>query len=261
MPFFKIGDINLFYEAYGPNDQAPLIFLHGWSASSEFWIPQVDYFKDKRKLVLFDLRGHGQSDKPHVTYSISQFSDDLFFALEKLGIGKIILVGHSMGGMTALRFTLDHPEFVEKLILIDTSPKGVYSVTSKLFFMITPLAFFIAFESFLKWYVSHIFHKDFPKALLEEFQIAILKNPKHVLKASLSAIKNFDVSSDLSKILSPTLIIHGREQDIPLRLVESMTGQIPNAKLVIIEGATHVTPIETPNQVWEAIEDFFISNI
>ena len=261
MPFINIGDINLFYEASSPNFQTPLVFIHGWLASSEFWTLQVDHFKEKRPFILFDLRGHGNSDKPSGEYSISQFSNDLFVVLQKLEKDKIILVGHSMGGMTALQFALDHPDLVEKLILIDTPPKGIYSVKSRIFFILAPLALSVAFKPFLKSYIASVFHKGFSKTLLEEFQSAGLKNPKHVVKSSLSAIKNFNFDSYFANIQPPTLIIHGEAQETPISLVESMQTQIPDAKLIIIENAAHVTPIETPNQIWDAIEEFLDSRI
>jgi len=78
MPFYKIDDIKLYYEDYRAKDQTPSIFLHGWMGNSECWKLQVDHFKNKRRIVIFDLRGHGQSDKPLGKYSIKQFSEEFF---------------------------------------------------------------------------------------------------------------------------------------------------------------------------------------
>ena len=145
------------------SDQVPLIFLHDVMASSQIWIPQVDHFKAKRRIVIFDLRGHGQSDKPHEKYSFKQFSDDLYSFINSLKIEKAIIAGHSMGGMTALRLTLDHQEIVEKLILLDTTPKSSYSFGRRLVFLISQLAMSIAYESFMKYYISSVFRKDYLK--------------------------------------------------------------------------------------------------
>jgi len=258
MPFCEVDDIKLYYEDYGAEDQVPLIFLHGVMANGQVWQPQVDHFKDRRRTVIFDFRGHGQSDKPRGKYSIKQFSEDLYSFLKKVEIEKAIISGHSMGGMTALRFTLDHQEMVEKLILIDTVAKSLFSFRIKLGFLVLQLAMSIAYESFMKYYISSVFRKDYPKSEIEKVleRVKKLKNPKYVVKSSFSAIKKFDVASELTNIQVPTLIIHGRESVNPLSQAEYMNKNISNAKLVIIEGAGHSLTREAPEKICEAIEKF-----
>jgi len=132
-------------------------------ASSEIWKPQIDHFKDERRIIVFDLRGHGQSDKPQEKYSIKQFSEDLFSFMNNHKIEKAIIIGYSMGGMTALKFTLDHQKMVEKLILLDTTPKSSYSFGRRIIFLISQLAVSISYKSFMKYYISSVFRKDYPK--------------------------------------------------------------------------------------------------
>ena len=110
-----------------------------------------------------------------------------------------------MGGMTALRLTLDHQEIVEKLILLDSTPKSSYSFGRRLVFLISQLAMSIAYESFIKYYVSSVFRKDHPKSEIEKAVERILKNPKHVVRSCFSTIKDFDVLSELVNIQVPTL--------------------------------------------------------
>jgi 3-oxoadipate enol-lactonase len=117
MVFCRIDDIRLYYEDYGVKSQIPLIFLHGVMGTSEIWKPQVDHFKKQRRTIILDLRGHGQSDKPRKKYSITQFSDDLHSLMKTLDIEKAISIGHSLGGMTALRFAINYQDMVDKLIL------------------------------------------------------------------------------------------------------------------------------------------------
>lgn len=256
MPFCNIDNISLYYEDYGTSDQVPLIFLHGVMASSQIWIPQVDHFKDKRRIVIFDLRGHGQSDKPHEKYSINQFSDDLYSFMNSLKIEKAIIAGYSMGGMTALRFILDHPEMVEKLILLDTTPKSSYSFGRRLVFLVSQLAMSIAYESFMKYYISSVFRRDCPKSEIEKALERVLKNPKHVVRSCFSTIKDFDVLSELGNIQVPTLIIHGGQSFNPLEQARDMKKHIPNAELVVVEGAGHAMTSETPEAICEAVEQF-----
>ncbi|MCK5625348.1 alpha/beta hydrolase [Candidatus Bathyarchaeota archaeon] len=256
MGFCKIDGIKIYYEDYGPKDQVPFIFIHGWISSSEFWRNQVKKLKDKRRIIVLDLRGHGRSDKPHEEYSIKKFSEDLNSFMNKQGIVKSILVGHSMGGMITLQFTLDHQEKVEKLILIDTVAKAVFSIRRKMLFIFSQIAFSVAYESFMRYYLTRIYRKNYPKVILEKTLEKVLKNPKYVVKSCYSAVKRFNVSQELANITVPTCIIHGSESFIPLSQAKYLEKKIPNTYLMVIEGAGHATPRETPKKVNEAIEKF-----
>ena len=254
MPFCKIDDIKLYYEDWGVKGQVPLIFLHGVMGSSEIWKPQVDHFKNQRRVTILDLRGHGQSDKPLGKYSIAQFSDDLHSFMKNLDIEKAVIVGHSLGGMTALRFTLDHQDMVDKLILIDTTAKASSSFRTKLLLSLSKILMDVSHRSFLKIYLSR--YSDLEDFDLEEAIAKLLKTPKYVTKSCFSTIAGFDVTSELANIRVPTLIIHGRESSTPLVLAEYMNEHIPQAELVIIEGAGHASPKENPDEIWKAIEKF-----
>jgi pimeloyl-ACP methyl ester carboxylesterase len=176
--------------------------------------------------------------------------------MDKLGVTKAILVGHSMGGMIALQFTLDHQEKVEKLILIDTLAKSSFSIRRKMLFFISQIAFSISYESFMRYYLKRIFRKNYPKVILEKTLEKVLKNPKYVVKSCYSAIKTFNVSQELASITVPTCIIQGSESFIPLSQAKYFEKKIRNTYLAIIEGAGHSTPRETPKKVNEVIEKF-----
>ena len=155
-----------------------------------------------------------------------------------------------------MRLTLDHQEIVEKLILLDTTPKSSYSFGRRLVFLISQLAMSIAYESFMNYYISSVFRKDYPKSEIEKAQERVLKNPKHVVRSCCSTIKDFDVLSELVNIQVPTLIIHGGQSLNPLKQARDMKKHIPNAELVIVEGAGHAITSETPEAICEAIEQF-----
>jgi 3-oxoadipate enol-lactonase len=254
MSFCYVDDIKLYYEDCGVKGQVPLIFLHGVMGSSEIWRPQVDHFKNQRRITILDLRGHGQSDKPTGRYSITQFSDDLHSLMKHLHLEKAIIVGHSMGGMTALRFTLDHQDMVDKLILIDTTAKPSFSFVTRLLLSLSNILMDVSYRSFLRTYISR--YSDLEDFDLEEALATLTKTPKHVTKSCFQAIAGFDVTSELANIRVPTLIIHGGESSTPLAQAEYMNENIPHAELVVIEGAGHASPKENPDEIWKSIEKF-----
>lgn len=254
MPFCRVNDVKLYYEDYGT--EAPLIFLHGLMGSSENWKPQVDHLKDKRRVIAVDLRGHGQSDKPRGNYSIKRFSEDLFSFVKELGIENAVIAGHSMGGIIALRFALDHQEIVEKLILIDSGARTPFG--KKLLVSVSKIILQISYKAFVKIYLSgYTFPKDYSESKIREAQERVLKIPKYVVNSCFSAVKEFDVTSELGNIIVPTLIIHGSDdKQQPLSQAKYMKERIPNSELVVLEGVGHATIVETPERVGKAIEKF-----
>jgi len=117
----NVDDVELYYEIHGEGE--PIIFSHGWMCDCSVWNSQINFFSKKYKVIVYDHRGHGKSDKPKANYSIETLSNDLYSIIKELNLDKVTLVGHSMGGMTALTFALNHPDKVSKLILVGTSAK------------------------------------------------------------------------------------------------------------------------------------------
>jgi len=113
----KANDVELYYEQHGEGE--PIIFSYGWLDDCSVWSSQIEHFSERYNTIVYDHRGHGRSDKPEGDYSMQTLSNDLHALIEKLGLNDVILVGHSMGGVTALTYTLDHPDKVSKLVLVD----------------------------------------------------------------------------------------------------------------------------------------------
>ena len=222
--------------------------------NSEIWKPQVNHFKNHRRIIILDLRGHGQSDKPLGKYLITQFSKDLHSLMQNLNVEKAIIVGHSLGGMIALRFTLNHQDMVDKLILVDTTAKPSSTFRRRLLLSLSKILMDISYNLFLKRYLSR--YSDLEDSDLKEALERLSKTPKHVTKSCFSAIARFDVTSELVNIRVPTLIIHGGKSSTPVILAEYINDHIPNAELHIIEGAGHASPKENPGEIWKAIEKF-----
>ena len=102
MPTIVRDGITLAYEERG-NGSPAFVFVHGWTCNRSFFAPQAEHFAPRHRVVSVDLRGHGDSDKPQGAYPISAYADDLAFLIDKLSLGRVIAVGHSMGGITVLQ--------------------------------------------------------------------------------------------------------------------------------------------------------------
>jgi 3-oxoadipate enol-lactonase len=123
MPLARVNGIEIFYERLGPETGTPLILTHGFAGPSGHWRPEVVSLAEKRPLVMYDVRGHGQSSVPpdEASYSMPQFAGDLAGLLREIGIERAHIGGVSMGGMVTAQFAVDHPEMCESVLLCDTT--------------------------------------------------------------------------------------------------------------------------------------------
>src|SRR4051812_16698451 len=122
MPKLNRDGVNIHYEVHG--DGRPLILTHGYSSTSSMWEGQIAAFSRHYKLVLWDMRGHGQSDYPDdpAAYSEALTVADIAALLDKVGARQAIVGGLSLGGYMSLAFYRSHPERVRALLIIDTGP-------------------------------------------------------------------------------------------------------------------------------------------
>ena len=115
MPTAKINGINIYYEVHGAGD--PLLLIMGLGANATAWEAQIPALNREYKVIAFDNRGSGRSDKPTVMYSMRQMADDAVLLLDQLGVAAAHVFGMSMGGMIAQELTLQHPARVKSLVL------------------------------------------------------------------------------------------------------------------------------------------------
>lgn len=120
----ELPGVTIEWEEHGAGPR-PLVLVHGFTGSRDDFADVVDDLADLGRLVLVDQRGHGGSSNPGAGYDFAQLVADLRGFFDAAGIERADLLGHSLGGMVALRFALAHPERVASLILMDTSARAV----------------------------------------------------------------------------------------------------------------------------------------
>ena len=127
MPKTFINGIDLYYHMYGSG--STIILVHGLGMDHSMWDLQVPEFSKTHQVIVYDLRGHGQSESPDHPYSIDLLADDLDLFLHFLGLKKAVVLGLSLGGRILLRFALKYPQELGAAILADaqseTPPESV----------------------------------------------------------------------------------------------------------------------------------------
>jgi len=121
----RVGALTLRCVSWGEPDDPPVVLLHGAGVHAHWWQALVPSLLPGWRLLAPDLRGHGESDWAHAPYLIEHFSDDLSGLLDGLGVRRVVLIGHSMGGRVTAWFAAHHPERVAGVALLDTRMAGL----------------------------------------------------------------------------------------------------------------------------------------
>lgn len=253
MTLVKLNQVKLNYEAVGK--EKAVIFLHGFTGSGLDWANQMKAIKDNYRGITLDFRGHGKSEAPteEKDYSIYLNCEDVYRLLNHLGISRCCLVGHSMGGFTALQFALDHPEMVRGLVLVDTS-SGEWDVVpgyAELRAKLDELARSKGLEAAFAYDAANnpIRIQRFQKQP-EQREIARQKTINTSVDGYIYVPRSFGkwqpVTQRLGEIKVQTIIFRGEEdlgfERASLILKESIKG----AELVIVPGAYHNPHEESP---------------
>ena len=273
MSFANIRDIKLSYRVYG--EGFPVIFIHGYGAKKEIWKPQVAEISKNFKVVTFDLRGTGESDRPNIPYTMKMMAEDVNELAEFLNIKEVHIIGRSFGGMIAQNFALLYPEKVDKLVLIATNygrmdtewveiPKnGRLEEIETL--KQDPLK---AFKQKSKWLFHLKFRKEMErnptKKFYDVFSMEDLikeskinpSRPQDIINQA-EAMKTHYTFDKLGEIKHKTLLIAAsHDRQTPVSIMEEMNKKMPNSELKIINEAGHFMTLSRASEVNKVILDF-----
>jgi 3-oxoadipate enol-lactonase len=241
----------------GANEATPpIVLLHSLGLDRTFWEPVVPRLRELSDVVLVDLPGHGRSC--HTTeISIEDMAAELDRFLDDEGIDSVIVVGLSLGGCVAQALALHHPGRARALALCDTTswygPDGPQAWADR-----AKQARDMGLGSLADFQLDRWFTEEFRAAnaqLCEELLDVFRANDLPSYEATCVAMGEFKATDDLGRISVPTTVIVGRDDfATPVSHAEVIAGGIPGARLKIIEGALHLTPVEEPDTFIEEIE-------
>ena len=260
----KVGDLNIYYEVHGKGE--PLLLIMGYGANSQWWYRQVPAFSQDYKVIIFDNRGTGRSDKPDAPYTMAMMAGDAAGLLEAIGIEAAHVFGVSMGGMIAQELALGYPEKVLSLILGCTTPGGRNTVLpdneALTFLFDHERRRQLPLEEQAKELLPFLFSQDFldkNRNLLGDFISHAFEHitPLHGYQMQGEAINSYNVYDRIPEITAPTLVITGTgDRLIPAENSRILASRIPNAELVLFENVGHGFTGELPEESNSAVLDF-----
>lgn len=240
----------------------PLFILHGLFGSSDNWQTLGKQFAEDFTVYFIDQRNHGRS--PHsAEHNYSLMSDDLLELIQDENLGKVILMGHSMGGKTAMHFTINHPEKVEKLVVVDISPKK-YPVTNR--DIIEALEKVNLNEVKTRKEVEEILTKEITNIGTLQFLLKNLywnEEQKLAWRFNLETLKtNIALVGEATPkpstpLQMPVLFVKGGKSDhmfnVDTKLIHEM---FSNVKIETIPEAGHWVHADKPNEFYRVVSEF-----
>ena len=248
MPRIDRDGVGIYYEAYG--EGPPLLLTHGYSSTSAMWHGQVDALARDHKLILWDMRGHGQSDYPDDPHAYSEALTvgDMAAILDAVGAERAIIGGLSLGGYMSLAFYRAYPQRARALLIIDTGP-GFKKDDAREAWNARALAT-----------ADKLDHEglDMLKSATRERATARHRNAQGLALAARGMLTQRDarVIELLPDITVPSLIVVGADDAPFLAASDYMAAKIPGAQKVVIPAAGHAVNIDQPKAFIDAVTPF-----
>jgi len=252
---------NLSVFTSGDDDKTPIIFVHGFPFDHYMWEKQIKELNDDHYCIAYDIRGLGQSAAGDGQLTIESFVDDLENILNVLKLDKPILCGLSMGGYISLRTVERIEERFRALILCDTKSLADDNEGKLKRAAAVKLINDEGVENFVNQFVPNCFSDSFMAGYKNEFEKVLtrsrLSSPGGVKGCLLAMAGRTDTTHYLPEINIPVLLICGREDKLtPPDVMKPMSEKIKDSKILIVESAGHMTPIEKPEIVNKEILRF-----
>lgn len=242
----------MYYEIHG--DGFPLLMIRGLSSDVYRWpLKLVKEISKNWRVILFDNRGAGRTDKPDIEYSIEMMANDTISLMTYLNIEEAHILGYSMGGSIAQEIAISYPEKVKKLILCSTGSGGPKSVPASeeirkdLFSSREGLSDKEILRNSMPIYFTENFIQNNPDKVEEYIKRSLLAPiPPFAYRNQLMAAINFNSYERLKKIRSPTLVMSGKKDIlVPYENSIILAENIPGAKLFLLDNLGH--GLFTPN--------------
>ena len=257
MDVVQANGLEVAYERAGTGP--PLVFVHGAAADSRMWQPQLEALADEFTVVAWDEPGAGRSSDVPTSFSLADYARSLAAVVEALGLGPAHVVGLSWGGTVALELYRNRPELVASLVLADTYAGWKGSLPAEeVEARVAGLQYLLSLPADeFNPQLPGLFAGDPPAEFIPLLEAIAGDTRKESMGTALMVMAEADQRDLLPQITVPTLLIWGElDARSPLSVAHQFDEAIPDAELVVIPGAGHVSNLERPEEFTRAVREF-----
>jgi pimeloyl-ACP methyl ester carboxylesterase len=236
----------------------PLVLIHGLGGSTDLWKHVVGPLSREFRVVAYDLRGGGRTPATGPT-TLAGLADDLDAVVEGLGLGSVLLMGHSMGGTLALAYAAAHPEKVRAIVALG-APTGFPDAGREAMRTraetVEAQGMGAVAETVATNGTAPAFRERDPEGF-GAFVALLESNDPTGYAALCRVVSEIDVVSELGRVSAPVLLVAGDLDAVASpEANEANVGRLPNARYVSVGGCAHILPLENPQAVLDAALPF-----
>lgn len=230
----------------------PIILIHGLASSMSLWAGLDQSKFEGMQVISYDLRGHGESERPTGAHTLAKHVADLKGLLAALSISRAVFAGLSLGGMIAMELAASNPEMVSALALLDTTA-AFPQETRNFFFEMASSASFNGMAAITDKFIGRSFSRHFieenPK-MISTIRKGMLASDAGSIAAASRMVAKIDLHARLEAIACPTVVLVGEQDELtPPDLAKEVADGIKGAHLHIIPVSGHALPVEQPQEV------------
>jgi pimeloyl-ACP methyl ester carboxylesterase len=267
--FVDVDGVRVHYQEAGDAEGPPMILIHGFATSNLVWSKVfLDFAAAGFRVIAPDLLGYGYSDKPRdLDYTIARQAEMVVDFMKQLGIERAVLIGSSYGAAVAATVALDHPDMVEKLILVGAvnNNRPTRYLLMRLFGspiigdILSPLL--VGSRLLLRKRMKRVYDKH--SWVLDERRVDARHLPlstRNAHRAIIRTVRRWDaerVSRDAHLLTQPTLLVWGdTDREVPLQDGERLHEAIPGSRLIVFRDCGHLPHEEYPERFTRVVVEF-----
>jgi len=260
MPHAEINGQQLFYEDTG-GDADVIVFSHGMLMDHSMFDAQVEALRDDWRCITWDERCHGATEATPDPFTYWDSAADLLGLLDHLGVGRAVLAGMSQGGFLSLRAALTAPQRVRALVLIDTQPGVENPATLPIYNQLIELwtAPGDPPQEVLDTVAAIILGAGYDGAAAWQDRWRAISDAAVVQAYATLTGREDDVQPRIAELTMPALVVHGADDlAIPADVGRAFAAALPDAELVVVDGAGHAANLTHPDAVNAALKRFLL---
>lgn len=257
--YVEVEGLRICYLEAGPPDaDQTLVFVHGWSGNAQNWWDQFELFQRNYRVVVFDLPGHGKSERgEHVDYSMQLQVDVVAGMFEALDIDRAHVIGNSAGGWVAANFALQHPEAVDKLVLSDATGTRHRGPVGPILPIMSGRMLQMAKMTTGEHYPGVDAKSRARQEFVASFQGTVEEKPYLDMLGELLEQTYVRIDDRLAEIAAPTLVVWGHDDPVvPRRALKVFERELPNAQTYVIPLGGHTPMMQSPDEFNCVLEAF-----
>tara|TARA_E500000331_G_scaffold358505_1_gene425939 strand:- start:758 stop:1699 length:942 start_codon:yes stop_codon:yes gene_type:complete len=228
------------------SEKKALVFVHGYSCSSEYWWPQLEYFSKNYTTVAVDLAGHGESGLNRKEYSMEAFGDDVKSVIEHLDLNQVVLIGHSMGGPVIVKAARSLGTKTRLIIGVDTfhdlTTEGIGGFAR----IAVNTMFQLFYDSMTEDSIDDFFIERTDNDLEEWIRNDALKSPKNISQGTLDALLTMNYPESLRKLSVPMIALNARS--FRETKLDSNFDTYKDLQIEFMEEVGHFIMLERPDE-------------